>query len=100
MLRSYSKCVRFTPGLSRCLLFLKTTICYTRKNKRHHRGLISLLFSTREFSRVAVVAAVGSDVFLLISVFAVYCLATHFVGKMIFLFVVIFSCVTGGKTEK
>jgi hypothetical protein len=49
---------------------------------------------------VAVVAAVGSDVFLLISVFAVYCLATHFVGKMIFLFVVIFSCVTGGKTEK
>jgi hypothetical protein len=40
---------------------------------------------------VAVVAAVGSDVFLLISVFAVYCLATHFVGKMIFLFVVIYD---------
>ena len=39
---------------------------------------------------MAVVAAVGSDVFLLISVFAVDCLATHFVGKMIFLFVVIF----------
>jgi hypothetical protein len=72
MLRSYSKCVRFTPGLSRCLLFLKTTICYTRKNKRHHRGLISLLFSTREFSRVAVVALVGaSDFFFNFSIWIV-----------------------------
>ena len=73
MLRSYSKCVRFTPGLSRCLLFLKTTICYTRKNKRHHRGLISLLFSTREFSRVAVVALVGASDFFSILRFGLYC---------------------------